>query len=186
MINKIFEEEELEGVKKLEKGEYDNCTFDNCDFANSDFSNFVFVECIFKECNLSGVKIRNTMFRDVEFVNCKMLGLQFDQCNHFLFSVGFDGCQLDHTSFYQVNLKGIHFRKSSLIDVEFAECNLSKATFDEVELGRANFEETNLEGCDFQTAYSYSIDPGKNKMKNAVFARMGLAGLLEKYNLKVK
>ncbi|MCF6279363.1 MAG: pentapeptide repeat-containing protein [Flavobacteriaceae bacterium] len=57
MINNYVDDAEFKGVnyseKRLEIGEYDNCTFINCNFSNSDISNITFIECKFVDCNIS-------------------------------------------------------------------------------------------------------------------------------------
>src|SRR3954465_7093293 len=73
----------------LEKGDYENCTFINCDFSNSDLSHISFVECQFTGSNLSMVTLIKTVFKDIKFKDCKLLGLSFDNCSDFLFSVDF-------------------------------------------------------------------------------------------------
>jgi hypothetical protein len=48
------------------------------------------------------------------------------------------------------------------------------------------FEETNLEKTDLRTAYNYTIDPDKNKLKKAAFSLNGLPGLLSKYDIVIE
>ena len=59
------------------------------------------------------------------------------------------------------------------------------AQFEACDLNKAAFENTNLEGADLTSAYNFSIDPEKNRVKKARFSRTGLAGLLMKYELKI-
>jgi len=103
-----FEKEDF-NLENLERGDYELCTFMNCNFANSDLSNTRFVDCEFQDCNLSATKIGGTGLQDVRFNNCKMLGLQFDECSDFLFRVSFDNCQLNHSSFFSNKLVKVSF-----------------------------------------------------------------------------
>jgi hypothetical protein len=50
----------------------------------------------------------------------------------------------------------------------------------------AKFENTLLEKTNFETAYNFSIDPERNKIKKAKFALAGVPGLLHKYNIEIK
>ena len=79
---------------RLEKGDYELCTFSNCNFSNSDLSKIRFIECEFNDCNLSSVNLHETRFQDVIFKNCKMLALNFEKCSDFVFSIKIDNCQL--------------------------------------------------------------------------------------------
>ena len=92
-------------VEGLATGDYDNCTFDACNFANSDLSEINFTDCEFRNCDLSLVKTNHTAFKTVNFKQCKLLGLHFEDCNDFLFSVDFVGCQLNLSSFLQTFFK---------------------------------------------------------------------------------
>jgi uncharacterized protein YjbI with pentapeptide repeats len=77
------------------------------------------------------------------------------------------------------------FRKTVLQEVDFTACDLSSAIFDKCDLAGATFDNTNIEKADFRTAYNYSIDPDKNKLKKAKFSLTGISGLLDKYNIDI-
>jgi uncharacterized protein YjbI with pentapeptide repeats len=75
------------------------------------------------------------------------------------------------------------FKKCSLQEVDFTEADLSALVFDQCDLAGAIFESTVLEKADFRTAYNYSMDPEKNRLKKARFSLSGVAGLLNKYEI---
>ena len=166
--------------------EYENCKFLNCDFSNSKLTECSFADCEFIGCNLSLAKIDKTGFREVHFVDCKLLGLVFDHCIEFLFSVSFSNCILNLSSFYSRNLKKITFENCSLQDVDFTQADLSNAAFNTCDLIRAKFENTNLEKADFRTSYNYSINPALNQMKKAKFSLAGISGLLDNYDIVIE
>lgn len=180
--NAVFGKEEVPD-KKLIKGEYEKCTFKSCDFANADLSGLTFIDCTFEDCNLSMTLIRNASFKTVKFIGCKLLGLNFGECNDFLFSVNFENCTLNLASFYKLKLRGTKFIHCNLQEVDFTETDLTGADFDHCDLDRALFGRTNLEKTDFRTAYHYSIDPTVNRMKKARFSKDRLAGLLERFDI---
>ena len=190
MSKHIVEEQHFEKIdfseNPLIKGEYEHCTFVNCVFANADLSDFVFAECEFKGCNMSLAKITRTAFRDVSFIDCKLLGLHFEGCNNFLFAVDFDTCFLNLSSFYKLGLKKMKFKDCSLHEVDFTESDLNTATFDNCDLAHATFDRTNLEKTDFRTSFNYSIDPEANKIKGAKFSLNGIPGLLHRYNIEIE
>ncbi len=178
----------------LSKGEYEYCTFLNCNLTYTDLSEFKFLECEFSGCNLSLAKLAQTALKDIKFNNCKMLGLNFGECNEFGFVVSFDTCILDRSSFLsmvsplkkRVKLRQTIFKNSQLYEVDFTECDLSSASFDNCDLTGAIFKDTILEKADFRTAINYSIDPELNRIKKAKFSRLGIAGLLDKYDLEIE
>ncbi len=168
------------------KGEYENCIFNSCNFADSDLSEFKFINCTFNGCNFSLTKLNNTAFRDVKFKDCKMLGLRFDTCNEFGLSFLFDGCQLNHSSFYKTKIKKTIFKNSQLQETDFAETDLSSSVFDNCNLTQAIFDHTTLEKADLRTSYNYSIDPENNRIKKAKFSISGVSGLLDKYEIDIE
>ncbi len=171
---------------KLPKGEYDNCTFVNCVFLDSDLSNVSFAECEFQDCDLSNVNLKETVFNDVNFKNCKLLGLQFNHCSDFLFSVTFKSCNLNLSSFYQVKTKGTHFDTCLLQNVDFTEADMSGSLFNNCDFKKALFDRTKIEKADFRSSYNYMIDPEINSIKKAKFSMPEVLGLLSKYNIEVK
>lgn len=171
---------------KLSIGEYERCRFDSCIFTNADLSGINFGECEFTNCDMSLVKITNSAFREVIFNGCKLLGIHFDECNKFSFSVTFDHCQLKLAAFYTLNLKNTIFTECNLQEVDFSDSNLTAVVFDRCDLSGAIFKNSVLEKVDFRTAYNYSINPEMNRMKKAKFSTMGLAGLLDKYKIEIE
>ena len=106
MEKNYFEDQQYNRIdfteKQIEPGEYENCEFINCNFSNTNLSNIVFAECVFIGCNISSAKLNKTTFRDISFKECKLLGLHFDHCIDFLFTVSFVGCFLNLSSIYKL------------------------------------------------------------------------------------
>ena len=169
----------------LVKGEYDSCRFIGCDFSNIDLLGVDFASCVFEGSNLSMVKPIKTAFRDVRFLSCKILGVHFETCNSFLFSVSFDKCILDLSSFCKLKMKKTRITQSSLHEVDFTETDLSEGAFDGSDFSRAIFENTNLGKADFRSSFGFSIDPSRNRMKKAKFSMEGVVGLLDKYDIVI-
>lgn len=170
----------------LTKGEYENCKFTNCNFEETNLNDIKFMDCNFQDCNWSLVQLNGTVLREVKFKDCKMLGLQFETCNDFGLSFSFENCQLNHSTFFQMNIKKTIFRNCQLREIDFSESNLSNVIFDNCDLAQAIFINTVLDKADFRTAYNYSIDPESNRLKKAKFSILGISGLLDKYDLIIE
>lgn len=168
------------------KGEYDHCTFVHCDLSSVNLSEIKFVDCVFNGCNLAMAVMSTTVLRDLRFVNCKMLGMRFDQASAFGFACTFEGCVLDHSSFYQRKMKKTVFLRCQLKGVDFSGADLSQASFDGCDLADAVFDGTVLDKADLRRAFNYSIDLEKNKVKKARFAMEGVRGLLDKYDIIIE
>lgn len=171
--------------KPLVKAVYENCLFNNADLSNLNFSDYRFIDCVFSGCNLSLTKLNKTGMQDVKFVGCKMLGLHFDAVNEFGLGLSFENCLLNHSSFYNRKLKKTVFKGCALQECDFTRCDLTAVQFNECDLLSATFDDTILEKTDFRTAYNYSLDPEKNRIKKARFSTNGLAGLLQKYDIEI-
>lgn len=170
----------------LEKGEYDHCTFLNCDFSGSDLTESKFSGGEFIGCNLSLVKLHQTAFRAIHFKECKMLGLQFENCNQFGLSFTFIDCNLSHSSFYQSKIKKTTCENCILQTVDFTESDLSSSNFDNCDFTNAIFQNTIIEKADFRTSINYSIHPEINQIKKAKFSLSGISGLLEHYDIVIE
>jgi uncharacterized protein YjbI with pentapeptide repeats len=83
-------------------------------------------------------------------------------------------------------MKKTVFAKCKLHEADFTETDLSLAVFAECDLTRAIFENTNLEKTDLRTAFNFSIDPSRNKVKKAKFSASGLSGLLGRFDLDIE
>ena len=103
-----------------------------------------------------------------------------------VFSVSFNSCILNFSSFFKLKLKSTQFVNTNLQEVDFSGANLSLAKFDNCNLLGATFDGTNLEKADFRTAHNYTIDPEINQIKKAIFSAQGLAGLLGKYDIQIE
>jgi len=174
----------IDGKKTtLHKAGYENCRFMHCNLSNFNLTEYRFINCKFETCDLSLANLSLTTFRDAEFRDCKMLEMQFDNCNDFGLAFSFDNCILDHSSFYKTKICKTIFRRSQLHEADFTECDLTGSVFDDCSLARAIFHKTNLEKCDLRNSRNYSIDPENNRIRKAKFAYPGVAGLLDKYDI---
>lgn len=170
---------------RLEKGEYESCHFTDCAFTGENFNHFVFLDCTFERCDLSSIKVENTAFKDIKFVHCKMLGIQFEHANPFLFQIEITECQLNLSSFYKVNLKQTNFNTCSLKEVDFTEANLTEVKMINCDLSQAIFDRTNIQKADLYSSYNFQIDPTNNSVKGAKFSKEGALGLLGVFSIKI-
>jgi fluoroquinolone resistance protein len=182
--DKIFDKADF-NESPMPKGDYENCTFLGCNFSGTNLSGINFAECEFKACNISLARLDMTSFKDVKFIDCKLLGLHFEGCNDFLFTVYFENCILNLSSFYKRNLRKTKFINTTLKEVDFTEADISAALFDDCDFSGATFERTVLEKADFRSSFNFSIDPETNKIKKAKFSAQGAIGLLDKYDIDI-
>ena len=184
-IHKTFEKV-ISINKRVNNREFEGCVFKNCDFSNSDFSSNTFIDCEFFDCNLSMTNLRGTGLKTVDFINCKLLGILFNECDDFVFNVSFEECVLDYASFANKKMLKTKFMNSSLKEVTFIGANLSNSVFENSNLEGAIFNDTQLAAADFTMAQNFKIDPEFNPMRKAKFSSQGIVGLLDKYDIKIE
>lgn len=163
----------------LPAGVYENCHFLQCNLAGANISAIHFVDCRFEHCDASMLQVQKTVFRDVAFTDCKLLGIYFHNCQQSLFSPTFTGCLLNMSSFQGCKIKKTYFSRCELRDVDFTDADLSGSVFDDCNLERAIFANTRLDAVDLRSAYNFSINPTDNYLKKAQFSLNGLPGLLQ-------
>src|ERR1700752_3574009 len=95
--NKVFEKVAFSG-KEISERNFENCTFSHCDFSGSSLNNNHFSDCRFISCNMSNTKLRGTHLKNVSFRDSKLIGINFHECQDFLFHVDFESCALDYTA----------------------------------------------------------------------------------------
>ncbi len=189
MSNTINTDDKIKGKDFLEAGflekEFENVHFISCNFHQANASNIDFIDCIFEDCNLSLMVVNNTGFKNINFVNSKLTGINFSTCNNFLFQVSFTGCNLKLTNFEKTKLTETLFENCNLTESYFAETNLEKAIFENCNLNLSIFSYTNLKSSDFSTSYNYTINPDENSIKKAKFSLIGLPGLLSNFGIEI-
>jgi fluoroquinolone resistance protein len=190
MDMQLNENATFEGIdyseQELFSAEYIKCEFVNCDFSKTNLKKSDLIDCTFKGCNFSLTLLEQTGLKNVQFQSCKLMGVNFTVSSSFLFSVSFQDCHLDYSSFFQKKMPKTTFTNCSLKEVDFEEADLSMAVFKNCDLMGAHFIRTNMEKADLRTAVNYTLDPEVNKMKKARFSYMGIAGLLAKYDIDIE
>lgn len=186
----IFEDKKFNDISYAKEiiadNKYEYCVFSDCDFAESSFLSCSFINCKFIKCNFSMTKLSQSTFNDVEFEYSKILGVDFSQCNDFIFEVRFDTCILDYSSFEKRKMSKTIFRKTSLKGVDFANADLKQSSFIDCDMNETIFYYTNLQEADLSSAFNYTINPEENTIKKARFSKDGLIGLLQKYNIIIE
>ena len=113
------------------------------------------------------------------------MGINFSITQSFMFSVSFEDCVLDYSSFMDKKMVKTIFKKTSLKEVTFSRAILTSSVFEDCNLNSTIFNQTDLTSVDFSTAYNYIIEPELNTVKKAIFSHQGLAGLLTTYGIKI-
>ena len=185
ITDKHFRNEDYSKTR-LSRGEYEECIFETCQFQSGFLDNQNFTACEFLACDLSNTNIKHTIFNDVVFKECKLVGLRFENLNDSLLSLRFYNCQLDFTSFFQLRLKNTLFKNCSLLETDFTEADLTSSSFPDCNFEKAIFDNTILNKADLTSALNLALDPENNQLKKARFGKESVLGLLKKYDIVIE
>lgn len=162
--------------------EFEQCQFIECDFSHSQFSNCRFIECEFINCNLSDLNWGYSSLEEVSFVDCKLTSIQWAQVNWpqlaLTAPLSFKDCQLSHSSFYELALKGLTMVDCFAKDVDFRHANLTASDFSGTDFRDSLFQQTNLSRANFVGATQFNIDIKNNHVSGAKFERFEALNLL--------
>jgi len=175
----IYFEEKLEGY-------FEDCEFKECDFTQAKIENSSYSNCKFIHCNFSNTLLIKTNLVDCHFIHCKMIGISFDLCENFYYSIQAKDSSFDYASFFNLKLKLSKFTHCTFRESDFTQTDFSSSVFDECDFTGAHFEKTNLEKVDLHTSRNYLIDPEINKIRNARFSIAHVSGLLYKHDIIIE
>jgi len=170
---------DISGIEFLE------CTFKSSVFEKVTFRNCIFEQCVFESCALILPGIGHSTFDDVQFLECKIAGLNFGDLNAFSVKLGFEKSKLLSCSFVGLDLKGTSFINSQIVDSVFRECNLQKSDFEGVLFRSTSFSRNDLTCTNFKDASGFFINPCENKLKGASFSLAGAMGLLNQFEINI-
>ena len=198
MIDRIVSEEEycdlvFKGVavpeSKIVEAVFECCRFEGCDFSGVDFTGCEFLDCVFVKCNLSVIKVVDVKCVNTEFVDCKMIGIDWTCSawgNMTLSStVTFARCLMHDASFFGLTLKGFVMRDCKAIDIDFREANFISAVFNGSDFKGSLFNNTQLAKASFVQCINYNIDIYENNIKGAIFSRIEAISLLAGLDIKL-
>ena len=145
--------------------------------------------CTFSECDLSMLSLLDTKLREVRFVGCKLVGIDWTVAAWPGLSAGdtvaFERCTLDVGTFAGIDLRDVTMTHSTAREVDFSETMLAGAALNGTDLTSATFNQTDLSGADLIGASNASIDFGRNRLAGARFDVAGALALLAPLGIEI-
>ena len=182
--NTSFEKVHIQDIR-LSEIEFFNCTFTNNILFKGVFKKCRFEKCTFKDCDLSLSKFTDSVFVDVNFTNCKMVGIDWTVISKPL-KISFTGCIISDSSFYNLDLIGLVMAKCIAHNTDFEKTDLSKSDCSKTDFMGSKFSGTNLSGADLREALNYFINPNNNKIKKAKFSYPEVITLLDVWDIIIE
>ena len=114
------------------------------------------------------------------------MGIAFEVCNPLGLNVRFEQCNLEASTWQEMDVHGFQFQECKLQYTDFTAANCEGVIFAKCDLLNAVFERTNLKKADFRAAEQWIIDPVVNEAKGARFQKEELKGLLHQWGLDLR
>lgn len=164
--------------------EFKNCLFESVSFQDVSFEDSYFIDVIFKDCDLSNIKFLATLFRRVQFINCKLLGTDFSES---LFDqVLFKDCQCGFANFAFMKNKETHFINCDLHNASIIETNLNKTKFNECSLIQCEIQHSPLYNIDLSTCNLTNIITTPQDIQGAIIDSFQASSLIHLLRVKIK
>ncbi|MFA6033606.1 MAG: pentapeptide repeat-containing protein [Myxococcota bacterium] len=161
----MLERIEAPGIDLSQK-EFYRCTFRHCKFRESHWLASLLEDCTFEDCDLTNLHPKGIRLRDVKFVRCKLLGVDWTMTGAHPV-VSFTECQMRYQLFVAIKLKNTQFVRCSLVECSFIDADLTKTKFTDCDLLKTVFERCELVGADLSTSRAVFFDPAQNRIKDA-------------------
>ena len=164
---------------------FQDCTFTRCFFSNVQFRGCSFLDCIFKNCDLSLIKVEDSSFRNVEFKDSKVIGVDWVSAAYPIL-INFENSLLNYSNFKKLNLKKIKIQNCQVIEANFTEANLTQANCQKSDFSGSRFLHTNLSQANFVGARNYAINIKVNKVEKARFSFPEVISLLNIFDVIIE
>jgi uncharacterized protein YjbI with pentapeptide repeats len=174
-------------ITQLEnKGEYTEFGITGCDFTAHIASDLLFEQVYLRHviftqthltrlrlvdtraeiCDFSGANWENPRLRRVEFIGCRLLGMQMIEAQ--LENVVFKECKLDGFVFTSAICKAVRFEKCILHEALLEESDLNGVVFKECDLTHASLLGSSLNDVDLRGSVINGIKAYAKDMRGAI------------------
>lgn len=175
-----FEHEEfsMKTVPVLENTDFYQCTFKNIDFTDFTFRNARFENCLFQSCSIPNSFKHDTKFIDCEMKECKATGCDFTRVSQTMFSMHFEKCSLNYSTFAEMDLRSCSFVGSILDGADLTSTRLNEVDLSEASLLNTDFSQADLSKANLTRSIINGIDPRTTKLKGITINQSNLIHLL--------
>ncbi len=156
---------DVTAVEPTTGAEYERVRFQRCALTGARFVGCHLDEVTFVNCELTTASFMNSTLRDVKFVGCRMMGINWTNVRPLTFSVRFEQCRLDNSTFSGMKLKGLHCIDCGLTGVDFSSCDLTSSRFPKCDMVGAILRHATLIQADLTGTRGCFFDVRTCKMR---------------------
>jgi fluoroquinolone resistance protein len=161
---------------------FEECEFTTSSFTDCKFQKCKFLNCKFSECILSAVIPMDSRFNEVEFLKCRVVGIDWTKAEQVR-DLKFQESQVNYSSFKLLKIPKTKMVKCEAKEVDFTETDLSHGDFKNTDFEKSRFLKTNLSYADFSGAKNYDIDATNNTIKQTHFSLPEALSLLNSLDI---
>ena len=188
-FNKYIYSQKTAQALSLSDSEFEDCEFNDCDFSTAIFTRCKFVNCTFNRCNLSLMKVPYSQFFEVDFVDSKLVGIDWTRATWPSFNLcselTFTRCILNDASFFGLSLNELKLEECKLYEVDFREGDFANSVMTYCDFTNSLFMRTNLKNVDFSESENFTINILQNTVSKAKFSRYAALTLLEELDIEL-
>ena len=169
----------------IESRVFDECVFVDCLFIGCTLEKCRLLNCTFEKCDLSNIIPMNSEFREVQFTNCKVIGIDWTRAGKIK-ELNFSECLVNYSNFRLLKLPKTVIKKCEAKDTDFIETDLKNSNLTGSDFENSIFFKTDLSGVDFTRATNYTIDVNNNTLKKTRFSLPEALSLLSNLDIIVE
>ena len=182
-----YEDETFSGLsfdgEIIEGKVFYDCVFQECTFREVIFQGCGFHDCEFIDCDLSLARIPETSFANVEFRQCKLIGIDWASAHWPKFGIkrpfSFHQCALNYGFFIGLKLNNLSMTECTVKEADFTNVDFTGALFRGTDFADSRFINCDLTKANFNDASNYAIDINQNWLKKTKFALPEAVSLLK-------
>lgn len=173
----------------FENIEFEECLFSHCQFSDTQFRRCKFINCTFEQCNLSMVVWSYSRLSEVEFTDCKLVGIDWTKADWPVYrrdaELVFTRCIMNDNSFFGLAMHGLKLLDCKLHDADLREGDFTDAIMTGCDFSHALFLRSNLTKADFSDSTDFNINVLENTINGATFSRFEALALLESLGIEL-
>lgn len=122
-------------------------------------------DMVAKQCDFSSTVLADGAFNRVEFINCRMTGVDFNKAS--VHDVLFRGCKLDMANFRFADVRRVQFIDCTFVESDFLNATLHDVRFESCVLEKVTFDQAKCKQVDLRTSQLVELS-GWSSLKGAV------------------
>lgn len=166
----LYEDERItwrDAFTEGEPAEFYGCTFVGCAWPERVTRRWMLDGCRFERCDLSLWRPVGCTLTEVQFQDCKLLGVEWTAGGGLRFEARFTDCDLSLGRFAELDLTSARFAACRLREADLRGVKWRGAVLTGCDLDGATLEGADLREADLREAILPPLDPAQTRLRGA-------------------